>query len=67
MRVYVDADKCEGFGTCNAVLPEVFHLDEWGYAYVVSDGDGRVSTDHKSSAHEAEALCPAQAITVDDE
>jgi ferredoxin len=65
MKAHVDPVKCEGFGTCRDVLPEVFLLDEWGYAYV--EGDGQVPEGKETQAREAVALCPVHAITVTEE
>ena len=62
MNVHVDPVKCEGFGTCKEVLPEVFLLDEWGYAYV--EGNGEVPLGKEEQAREAVSLCPAHAITI---
>jgi ferredoxin len=62
MKVRVDATKCEGYGTCAAHLPEVFKLDEWGYASV--EGDGEVPAGKEDLARRAIYDCPVNAITV---
>lgn len=64
MKARVDPVKCEGFGDCNQVLPEVFLLDEWGYAYT-ADG-GQVPEGMEKQARLAQAECPVHAITVED-
>ena len=60
MKVHVDPVKCEGFGACHDILPEVFLLDEWGYAY--TQGDGEVPSDQEHLAREAVYKCPTNAI-----
>ena len=62
MRVSVDATKCEGYGTCAIHAPEIFKLDEWGYAY--ADGDGVVTPELREAAQRAIADCPIAAIVV---
>lgn len=64
LRVRVDAESCEGYGTCAEVLPEVFVLDDFGYASVA--GNGEVPPDKGIAAQEAIALCPMSAISADD-
>ena len=61
MKVHVDPTKCEGYGTCVTHLPEVFKLDEWGYAYV--EADGAVRPDDDDRARRAIFDCPVHAIT----
>jgi ferredoxin len=64
MKVKINSDTCEGYGTCAAILPEVFLLDEWGYAYVTNGGI--VPSTRNDDAREAVASCPVHAITADD-
>ena len=64
MNVHIDPVKCEGFGFCHDLLPEVFLLDEWGYAYVGQDG--QVPAGMEAKAREAAAMCPVHAITTTD-
>jgi ferredoxin len=64
MKVHVNPAKCEGFGLCREILPEVFLLDEWGYAY--TEGDGAVPADKDDEAREAAHKCPTNAITLHD-
>jgi ferredoxin len=65
VKVKVDPVKCEGFGPCNAVLPEVFLLDEWGYAY--TENDGEVPAGQEERAREAVTGCPVHAISIVEE
>jgi ferredoxin len=65
MKVRVDPVMCEGFGTCNAMFPELFLLDEWGYAY--TEADGEVPHGKEKLALESVAACPVHAISVVEE
>jgi ferredoxin len=65
MKVRVDAELCEGFGNCAVHLPEVFELDDWGYASV--EGDGTVPEGMEHLATRAIHDCPAHAIHEADE
>jgi ferredoxin len=60
MKVKVDSAKCDGFGTCAAHAPNVFLLDEWGYAYV--EGDGTVPENEEDLVRRAIIDCPVHAI-----
>lgn len=64
MKATVDATKCSGYGRCVDLCPEVFELDEWGYAAVA--GDGSVPDGAQERARAAAHECPEQAITVQD-
>jgi ferredoxin len=65
VKVRVDAERCEGFGNCAVHLPEVFVLDDWGYASV--EGDGAVPEGKEQLATRAIHDCPAHAIHETDE
>ena len=38
MRVHVDGDKCQGHNRCYAIAPELFDVDDLGYAHELDDG-----------------------------
>jgi ferredoxin len=61
MRVEVDPEICEGHGRCNAVAPEVYDLDDDGYAVVRVPEPG---PDLEGPARDGASSCPVQAITV---
>lgn len=61
MKVRVDATKCDAYGNCADHLPEVFTLDDWGYAS--AEGDGEVPAGKEEQARLAIKDCPADAIT----
>lgn len=60
MKVRVDPAKCQAHGECNSICPEVFKLDEWGYAYTDEE---EVPPELEESAREAVEACPEAAIT----
>ena len=64
MRVRVDPAMCQANGECHRICPDVFQLDEWGYAYV--EGDGAVAPELKAAAEEAVAACPEGAIVAEE-
>ena len=39
MRVTVDSDKCQGHNRCYALAPDVFDVDDLGFAFVKIEGD----------------------------
>jgi ferredoxin len=63
MKVRVDATNCQGYGSCKENAPELFELDEWGFASVT--GDGEVPAGQEGQAQEAVRACPARAITAE--
>jgi len=65
MRVTVDSDKCQGHNRCYAIAPELFDVDDLGYAHELNDG--RVPTDQEEKARLAAANCPELAIEVTEE
>jgi ferredoxin len=60
MKVKVNQTLCDGFGTCAVHAPEVFKLDEWGYAYV--EGDGTVQQGLEERTRRAIIDCSVHAI-----
>ena len=51
-------ESCIGCGTCTAVAPDVFEMNDEGLAVVVSE-------DNLDAAKEAAESCPVEAIAVD--
>ena len=62
LRLRVNPIRCAAFGFCGEYAPELFGLDDWGYAWLQSR---EVPVDLESLAREAAALCPTQAIVVE--
>ncbi len=60
MKINIDKEKCIGCGSCTAVCPDVFELDDNGKACLK---EGKEETDEKC-AQEAVDICPVQAIEI---
>jgi ferredoxin len=60
MRVRVDGERCQGHNRCYAIAPDLFDVDDLGYAHELNDGV--VSPEHEAAARLAVANCPEQAI-----
>lgn len=65
MRIRVDADKCQGHNRCKSLAPDLFELDEYGYASAANDGV--VPTGEKEKAQLAVSNCPEFAIEIVEE
>ena len=61
MKVSVDDDACGGHGVCTVLCPEVFVLEDAGYARAATD---EVSAEHEAAVREAELRCPTRAISI---
>jgi ferredoxin len=62
VRVRVDSEKCQGHNRCYALAPELFEVDDYGYAHELHDGV--VRDGHEAQARLAEANCPEHAISI---
>ncbi|MGV9861066.1 ferredoxin [Rhodococcus koreensis] len=62
MKAVVDSTKCAGYGACADICPEVFEIDEFGYAALI--GDGTVPAGREDAADKAIKECPERAITL---
>ncbi|MFH0818857.1 MAG: ferredoxin [Patescibacteria group bacterium] len=56
MKIKIDTDLCSGCGTCEALCPSCFKLED-GKSTVIGEAD---------CAKQAEEACPEGAITVED-
>jgi ferredoxin len=61
LYVRVDAAKCCGYVLCVETCPEVFKLDDRGFAYVENN---EVTGDLEEGARQAAEACPRRAIYV---
>jgi ferredoxin len=55
----VDPIGCRAHGLCAEALPELIHLDEWGYHVLRS---GEVPSHLVTEARSAAAVCPTLAL-----
>ncbi len=61
MKVHIDKDVCAGFGFCLDLAPEVFELNDDGYAVVLS---ADVPVDKEEAVRTAVMQCPSSAISI---
>ena len=59
MKIKIDKEKCLGCGTCVALYPEIFEMDEDFKARVKKEADDF------HNAPEAVQSCPGQAISIE--
>lgn len=64
MRIRVDPDKCEGHNRCYSIAPELFDVDDYGYA--TEKGDGSVPPQLADKAQLAVDNCPEYAISIEE-
>ncbi|MCW2581074.1 MAG: Ferredoxin [Blastococcus sp.] len=62
MKVQVDSTKCDAYGLCGEQFPELFELDDFGYA--MARNDGVVQEGREAEAGAAVGICPALAIRI---
>ena len=58
-RLRVDWPSCKGHGLCHELLPEIVHLDEWGYPVI---DNHPVPAELLGNARKAVAACPTLAL-----
>lgn len=63
-RLRVDGSKCQGHNRCFVHSPELFQLDEYGYAH--ERNDGVVPPELEEKARVAVENCPERAISLSD-
>lgn len=61
----VDPVRCDGFGHCHELAPELVDLDEWGYPVLERDPTPTSDRAALESAHYAVRGCPRQALRVE--
>jgi ferredoxin len=61
MLVTVDASVCQGHARCHVFCPEVFDLDDEGFAHVAT---ATVPGALEDKVRQAAANCPERAITI---
>jgi ferredoxin len=65
LKIRVDPDRCQGHSRCKSLAPDLFTLDEYGYAHEV--GDGSVPDGLEDQAWLAKSNCPELAIDISDD
>jgi ferredoxin len=64
MKITLNREACQGHNRCYLLAPEVFDVDDDGYALLRIDGD--VPAELQEKARLAAENCPEYAITVED-
>ena len=59
MALAVDRIRCDGYGMCAELLPEMIELDDWGYPILAP---GAVPPHLLSIARRAVDICPVLAL-----
>ena len=62
MRIDFDRDACQGHNRCHLLAPELFDVDDEGYAVLTATGD--VPDELTAKARLAADNCPEYAITL---
>ena len=62
MKIHVDSEKCQGHNRCYVLAPELFEVNDYGYATEANGGE--VPADMVEKAELAIANCPEHAISV---
>ncbi len=62
MKIKYDRDLCQGHNRCYLLAPELFDVDDDGYAVLLVDGE--VPADLQEKANLAADNCPEYAITL---
>jgi len=60
VKVFVDDERCRGHGMCTTLCPDVFQINDDGYAEVQLP---EVPAGQVDAAREAIECCPEQAIS----
>jgi ferredoxin len=61
MKITIDTALCSGHARCAAAAPEVFELDDSGYALPF---EGEIPAGLEEAAREGVMACPERAITL---
>lgn len=62
MYAMVDENECIGCGSCEALAPEVFQINDDGKAEAYAEAND----DNKASVEEAMEMCPMKCISWDE-
>ncbi|GAA0983318.1 hypothetical protein GCM10009555_054800 [Acrocarpospora macrocephala] len=64
MKLFIEVEKCCGFGECIALAPDLFRMGEDNRARLI--GAGTVDQADEERARTAAFACPAEAIGVEE-
>lgn len=61
----VDPIRCDGFGHCHELAPELVDIDEWGYPIITGTPTPLGDLGALASARYAVRGCPRQALRIE--
>jgi len=64
MKITINKQKCIGCGSCTAVCPDLFELED-DRAQLKKEAENKEDDETKKCAQEAADICPVQAIKVE--
>jgi len=66
MKVRIDKSKCTVCGTCVAICPDVFEMNDQGIVDVKKEYQGKdVPKEFEEKVKEAKDMCPSEAISIE--
>ena len=65
MKIKINQEDCIGCGSCSAVCPDVFDINEENKAVVKSTNTSQGETDEEC-VKEAVEICPVQVIKIEE-
>lgn len=64
VKVVVDGAKCKGHGQCAMIAPDVFFINDAGFAEVCTDVV--VTSELRERLEDASLMCPESAIEIEE-
>jgi len=65
MKIKINQEDCIGCGSCSAVCPDVFDMNQENKA-IVKDTDTDYGETNQECAKEAADICPVQVIKIEE-
>ncbi|HTX86973.1 MAG TPA: ferredoxin [Candidatus Nanoarchaeia archaeon] len=59
-KIIIDREKCQGYGVCVSICPQVFQLDKEGKSMVINQDCQNCDCQRAASS------CPTQAISIEE-
>lgn len=67
MKVEINQEECIGCGSCAAVCPKVFEINDEGKAQIKDSHDPVACQTEESCVQEAADICPVEVIKIHQE
>jgi ferredoxin len=64
VKVRVDRERCHGHNRCYDIAPDLFVIDDFGFAAAARNDD--IPSEREAQARLAALSCPEQAIVMED-